>query len=196
VQQWKPKANRKKSKQLIMETRPLIYGLMAEFENPDDLVVATRRARAEGYKKLDAYTPFPVEGLAEALELGNTRVPLIVLIGGLVGAALGYGMQYYLTAIDYPINVGGRPIHSWPAFIPVTFEMTVLVAGLSAVLGMLALNGLPMPYHPVFNAPRFALATRDRFFLCIEATDPLFDREETRRFLDRMTPRMVSEVEW
>lgn len=177
------------------ETRPPIYGLMAEFENPQDLVNAARRARAEGYRKMDAYTPFPVEGLADALELGSTRVPLIVLIGGLIGALLGYFMQYYLMAVDYPVNVGGRPYHSWPSFIPVTFEMTVLVAGLSAVLGMLALNGLPMPYHPVFNVPRFALATRDRFFLCIEATDPLFDREDTRRFLERLLPRVVSEVE-
>jgi hypothetical protein len=174
---------------------PPIYGLLAEFDTPADLVSAARRARAEGYKKMDAYTPFPIEGLAEALELGSTRVPLIVLIGGLIGAAIGYSMQYYLMAVDYPLNIGGRPYHSWPAFIPITFEMTVLVAGLSAVLGMLALNGLPMPYHPIFNAPRFALATRDRFFLCIEATDPKFDREETRRFLDRMSPRVVSEVE-
>lgn len=177
------------------ESRPPIYGLMAEFENPQDLVDAARRARAEGYRKMDAYTPFPVEGLADALELGSTRVPLIVLIGGLIGASLGYFMQYYLMAVDYPVNVGGRPYHSWPSFIPVTFEMTVLVAGLSAVLGMLALNGLPMPYHPVFNVPRFALATRDRFFLCIEATDPLFDREGTRRFLERLLPRVVTEVE-
>ena len=177
------------------EPRPPIYGLMAEFENPQDLVNAARQARAEGYRKMDAYTPFPVEGLADALELGSTRVPLIVLIGGLIGALLGYFMQYYLMAVDYPVNVGGRPYHSWPSFIPVTFEMTVLVAGLSAVLGMLALNGLPMPYHPVFNVPRFALATRDRFFLCIEATDPLFDREDTRRFLERLLPRVVSEVE-
>jgi hypothetical protein len=176
--------------------RPPIYGILAEFENPQDLVGAARRARAEGYTKLDAYTPFPVEGLADALELGSTRVPLIVLIGGLIGAALGYGMQYYLMAVEYPLNIGGRPYHSWPSFIPITFEMTVLVAGLSAVLGMLALNRLPMPYHPIFNAPRFALATRDRFFLCIESGDPKFDREETRRFLDRMTPRVVSEVEW
>ena len=176
-------------------TRPPIYGLMAEFENTQDLINAARRARAEGYRKMDAYTPFPVEGLAEALELGNTRVPLIVLIGGLIGAAVGYFMQYYLMAVDYPVNIGGRPYHSWPAFIPVTFEMTVLVAGLFAVLGMLALNGLPMPYHPVFNVPRFALATRDRFFLCIEATDPLFDREQTRRFLERLLPRVVTEVE-
>jgi hypothetical protein len=176
--------------------RPPIYGILAEFENPQDVVGAARRARAEGYTKLDAYTPFTVEGLADALELGSTRVPLIVLIGGLVGAALGYGMQYYLMAVEYPLNIGGRPYHSWPSFVPITFEMTVLVAGLSAVLGMLALNRLPMPYHPIFNAPRFALATRDRFFLCIESGDPKFDREETRRFLDRMTPRVVSEVEW
>ena|SRR5919109_1793647 len=178
------------------ESRPPIYGLMAEFENPQDLVVAARQARAAGYRKMDAYTPFPVEGLSEALELGSTRVPTIVLIGGLLGAALGYSMQYYLMAVDYPVNVGGRPLHSWPAFIPVTFELTVLLAGLAAVIGMLALNGLPMPYHPVFNVQRFALASRDRFFLCIEASDPQFDREETRRFLDRMAPRVVSEVEW
>jgi len=178
------------------EPRPPLYGLMAEFENPHDLIVAVRQARAAGYRKMDAYTPFPVEGLAEALELGSTKVPLIVLIGGILGAVLGYSMQYYLMAIDYPVNVGGRPLHSWPAFIPFTFEMTVLVAGLSAVLGMLALNGLPRPYHPVFNVQRFALASRDRFFLCIEAMDPQFDREETRRFFDRMAPRVVSEVEW
>jgi hypothetical protein len=178
------------------ETRPPIYGLMAEFENPTDLVAAARKAYEAGYRKMDAYTPFPIEELNEALGLGQTWVPLIVLIGGLVGACGGYFLQYYISAIDYPLNIGGRPLHSWPAFIPVTFEMTVLVAGLSAVLGMLALNGLPMPYHPVFNVPRFALATRDRFFLCIEAIDPKFDRDETRRLLDRMTPRVVSEVEW
>jgi hypothetical protein len=168
---------------------------MAEFDNPQDLINAARRARAEGYRKMDAYTPFPVEGLADALELGSTRVPLIVLIGGLIGAALGYFMQYYLMAVDYPVNVGGRPYHSWPSFIPVTFEMTVLVAGLFAVLGMLALNGLPMPYHPVFNVPRFALASRDRFFLCIEGVDPKFDRDGTRRFLESLGPRSLSEVE-
>ncbi|MGH7823999.1 MAG: DUF3341 domain-containing protein [Candidatus Binatia bacterium] len=169
---------------------------MAEFENPSDLVTAARQAREAGYRKMDAYTPFPIEELNEALGLGRTWVPFIVLIGGLIGAVGGYFMQYYISAIDYPLNIGGRPLHSWPAFIPVTFEMTVLVAGLAAVLGMLALNGLPMPYHPVFNVPRFALATRDRFFLCIESSDPKFDREDTRRFLDRMTPRVVSEVEW
>jgi len=172
-----------------------IYGLMAEFDNPGDLVAATRQAREAGYRKMDAYTPFPVEELNDALALGQSWMAPIVLIGGILGAALGYFMQYYVAAIDYPINIGGRPLHSWPAFIPVTFEMTVLLAGLFAVLGMLALNGLPMPYHPVFNVPGFTLASHDRFFLCIEATDPKFHRDETRRFLDGLTPRRVSEVE-
>ena len=171
------------------------YGLLAEFDSPEALVMAARRAREAGYRKMDAYTPFPVEELDDALELGRTGVPTIVLIGGLLGAVLGYSLQYYISVIDYPINVGGRPLHSWPAFIPVTFETTVLLAGLFAVLGMLALNGLPMPYHPIFNAPRFSLASHDRFFLCIEATDPKFDAHETRQFLDRMSPRMVTEVE-
>jgi len=179
---------------LAAPNRPALYGLMAEFDNPQDLVDAARRARAEGYRNMDGYSPFPVEGLADALELGGTRVPLIVLIGGLIGAAAGYSMQYYLMAVDYPVNIGGRPYHSWPAFIPVTFEMTVLVAGLFAVLGMLALNGLPMPYHPVFNVPRFALASRDRFFLCIEAADPKFDPEHTRRFLESLAPRSPAGV--
>src|SRR5262245_46784848 len=173
----------------------MIYGLLAEFDNPTDLVAAARQAHGAGYRKLDAYTPFPIEELNEALALGPTWVAPIVLIGGISGAVLGYFLQYYISAIDYPLNIGGRPLHSWPAFIPVTFELTILVAGLSAVLGMLALNGLPMPHHPLFNAPRFALATRDRFFLCIEATDPLFERDDTWRFLDRMQPRSVSEVE-
>lgn len=172
-----------------------IYGLLAEFDNPTDLVAAARRAHEAGYRKMDAYTPYPIEELSEALELGNTWVAPIVLIGGLTGALIGYGLQYYIAVIDYPLNIGGRPLHSWPAFIPVTFELTILFAGLFAVLGMLALNGLPMPHHPVFNAPRFALASRDRFFLCIETADPKFERDDTWRFLDRMGPRSVTEVE-
>jgi hypothetical protein len=178
-----------------METRPPIYGLLAEFENPQDLLIAARRAYEAGYRRMDAYTPFPIDGLAEAIGFHHTRLPLIVLIGGIIGGIGGFLLQYWVSVIAYPLNVGGRPLNSWPAFIPVTFELTILVAALSAVLGMLALNGLPMPYHPVFNVPRFALATRDRFFLCIEATDPQFDREETRRFLERSQPRQVSEVE-
>jgi hypothetical protein len=172
-----------------------LYGLMAEFEGPTELLTATRRAYAEGYRRMDAYSPFPVEELSDALGYHHSRLPLIVLIGGLVGCSGGYLLQYWAAGIAYPLNVAGRPLHSWPAFIPVTFECTILVAALSAVLGMLALNGLPMPYHPVFNVPRFALASRNRFFLCIEARDPRFDREATRRFLESCSPREVSDVE-
>ena len=175
--------------------RPAVHGLLAEFDTPTELVEAIRKARAEGYRVMDAYTPFPVEEVAEALHFHDRRLPLIVLIGGIIGGLAGYGLEYWTSVIDYPINVGGRPLHSWPAFLPVTFETTVLFAAFSAVLGMLALNGLPMPYHPVFNAPRFALATRDRFFLCIEGADPRFDREGTRRFLERLKALSVSEVE-
>ncbi len=175
--------------------RPTTYGLMAEFEDPETLVSAARRAREAGYRKMDAYTPFPVEGLADALGFRHTRVPLIVLIGGIVGCIGGFFMQYYIAVIDYPINIGGRPLNSWPAFVVVTFEMTVLAAALSAVLGMLALNGLPMPHHPVFNVPRFALASKDRFFLVIESTDPRFDLQSTRQFLKSLGPREVTDVE-
>ena len=152
-----------------------VYGLMAEFDDPNALVAATRRAFREGYRRMDAFSPFPIEELHEALGAHHTRLPLIVLIGGIIGCLGGYLLQYWVSTMAYPLNIGGKPLHSWPAFIPVTFECTILVAALSAVLGMLALNGLPMPYHPVFNVPRFALASRNRFFLCIEGTDPKFD---------------------
>jgi hypothetical protein len=172
----------------------VIYGLMAEFEDPTSLVTATERAHHEGYRCMDAYSPFPIEELHEALGSRHTRLPLIVLIGGLVGCIGGYALQYWVSVITYPVNIGGKPLHSWPAFIPVTFECTILAAALSCVLGMLALNGLPMPYHPVFNLPRFALASRNRFFLCIESKDPKFDIEATRRFLETLNPREVSTV--
>ena len=175
--------------------RARYYGLMAEFDTPTAIVAAARRAYAEGYRRMDTYTPFPVEGLAEELRFHRTRVPLIVLLGGLAGCLGGYFLQYWIMALYWPVNVGGRPLNSWPMFIPVTFELTVLVAALSAVLGMLALNGLPHPYHPVFNVPRFALASQDRFFLCIEASDPRFDRAGTRYFLESLAPREVSDVE-
>ena len=171
-----------------------IHGLMAEFEEPTALVAATALAYREGYRSMDAYSPYPIEELHEAMGGQHTRLPLIVLIGGLCGCIGGYALQLWVAAAAYPINVGGKPYHSWPAFIPITFECTILAAALSAVLGMLALNGLPMPYHPVFNVPRFALASRNRFFLCIEARDPKFDLEGTRRFLETMNPREVTTV--
>jgi Protein of unknown function (DUF3341) len=171
-----------------------IYGLIAEFENPTALVNAARAAREHGYKKLDAYSPFPIEELSDALHLHKNKLPLIVLLGGLVGGTLGYLLQYYVTVVYFPINIAGRPLHSWPSYIVITFEMTILLAALSAVLGLLGLCGLPMPYHPVFNVPRFALASRNRFFLCIEARDPLFDREKTSAFLETLEPKEVSEV--
>jgi Protein of unknown function (DUF3341) len=177
-----------------MAKPPSIYGLLAEFDDPSALVAATTRAYREGYRRMDAYSPFPIEELHEALGGHHTRLPLIVLIGGILGCIGGYALQYWTQAIAYPINVGGRPYHSWPAFIPVTFECTILAAALSAVLGMIGLNGLPMPYHPVFNVPRFALASRNRFFLCIEARDPKFDVERTRRFLETLQPREVTTV--
>jgi len=174
--------------------RTPIYGIMAEFDSPSDLVAAARRTYEAGYHKIDAYSPFPIEELAEAIGFHHNAVPLVVLIGGLVGCLSGYALQYWVSVITYPINVGGRPFHSWPAFIVVTFEMTILFAGLAAVLGMLALNGLPMPYHPVFNVPRFAFATKDRFFLMIFSTDSKFNTVETRRFLEGLSPRSISEV--
>jgi len=174
--------------------RLTIYGMMAEFDSARDLVAAARRTREEGYHKIDAYSPFPVEGLAEEIGFRKNSVPLVVLIGGLLGCMSGYALQYWISAVSYPINVGGRPYNSWPAFIVVTFEMTILFAGLAAVLGMLALNGLPMPYHPVFNVPRFAFATRDRFFLIIFSSDAKYDAVATRAFLETLGPRSISEV--
>src|SRR5439155_24533731 len=164
------------------------------FENPSDLVRAARAAREKGYRKLDAYTPFPVEELTDALHLHKNRLPLIVLLGGITGGILGYLLQYYVTVVYFPINIAGRPLHSWPAYILITFEMTILIAAISTVLGLLGLCGLPMPYHPMFNVPRFALASRDRFFLSIESSDPRFDRDATRRFLEGLHPREISEV--
>jgi hypothetical protein len=171
-----------------MTHRTPIHGLLAEFLTPQEILEATRRARQEGYRHMDAYTPYPVEGLAAELDLPRTRIPLVVLMGGLVGAAGGYFMQYWAAAVDYPLNIGGRPLNSWPAFIPITFEMTVLIAALSAILGMFFLNGLPHPYHPLFNIARFDHASQDRFFLCIEATDPGFDRQATKQFLEGLRP--------
>jgi hypothetical protein len=175
--------------------RPALYGLMAEFPDPGSVVAAARSVREAGYRNVDAFSPYPIEELSEALQFHKSKLPLLVLIGGAAGLIGSYGLQYWVSVIDYPLNVGGRPFHSWVAFIPPTFETTILVAALTAVLGMLALNGLPQPYHPVFNVPRFALASKDRFFICIEATDPKFDHDETWRFLVSLGPRVVSDVD-
>jgi hypothetical protein len=172
-----------------MTERPLIFGLMAEFETAEELLDATKRTWQAGYREMDAYTPYPVEGLPRALGQTGTDVPFVVLLAGIVGACAGFFMQYWSMAVDYPFNIGGRPTNSWPVFIPVAFEMMILVASFGAFLGMLFLNGLPRPHHPVFNVPAFARASQDRFFLCIEATDPKFDMAATAEFLAGMNPR-------
>lgn len=171
-----------------------IYGLMAEFASADRLLEAARRARESGHVRVEAYSPFPIEGLDEAIGFAGSRVPLATLIGGFLGGAGGFFLQWYAAVIDYPINIGGRPPNSWPAFIPVTFEMTVLFAALTAVVSMLVANGLPRLRHPVFDAKDFELATRNRFFLCLRADAPAFDAQQARRFLQRLEPRKIIEV--
>jgi hypothetical protein len=176
-------------------SRPGLYGLMAEFHTAQGIVEAAQRVHADGYRKVDAYTPYPMEEVLDALHLHRTWVPAIVLAGGIFGLLAGLGLQYYTSVIDYPLNIGGRPIAAWPAWIVPAFETTVLFAALSAVFGTLALCGFPQPYHPVFNVPNFALASHDRFFLCIEAGDPRFDLDRTREFLRSLGAAEVSEVE-
>jgi hypothetical protein len=178
-----------------MKPRPPIYGLLAEFHSPEELLAAANKARQAGYRKMDAYSPYPIEGLSEAIGFHRTRLPYVVLAGGVAGGTMGFLLQYYASVIGYPLNVGGRPLNSWPSFVPITFETTILVAAFAAVLGMLAMNGLPQPYHPLFNVERFAMASRDRFFIAIEAADPKFDRQKTREFLESLTTYGVFEVE-
>jgi len=177
-----------------MPTETELYGIMAEFDEPESLIQAAQRVREAGYRNMDAYTPMPVEGLAEAIGFRSEAVPRLVFTAGLTGAAAGFGFMYWITVIAYPHNVAGRPLNSWPAYIPITFECMVLLACLTAVLGMLMLNGLPQPYHPVFNSIRFERASRDKFFLCIEASDPKFDEQATRQFLEELRPREVIDV--
>jgi hypothetical protein len=171
-----------------------VYGLMAEFDSPQELVDAAHKTHSAGYKQMDAFSPFPVEGLADAIGFHKNYVSLVVLIGGIIGGLSGYLLQYYVSVISYPLNIGGRPFHSWPSFIIVTFELTILFGGLSAAIGMIALNGLPMPYHPVFNVPAFAKASDNKFFLVVFSTDPKYDAARTREFLKGLAPRSVSEV--
>jgi hypothetical protein len=170
------------------------YGLMAEFDSAQELVDAAHKTHQAGYRKLDAYSPFPIEGLAEAIGFEKNRVALVVLLGGLTGMIAAYSLQYWVAVITYPTNIAGRPYHSWPSFIIVTFELTILFGGLSAVIGMLGLNGLPMPYHPVFNVPEFAKASENKFFLVVFSSDPNYDAVHTRSFLSGLAPRMIAEV--
>jgi hypothetical protein len=170
-----------------------LFGLMAEFDHPEDLVEATRKAWKAGYRKIEAYSPFPIEGLSEEMHF-HTKLPWLILAAGIVGALSGFFLQYWVSVIDYPVNIGGRPLNSWPAWIPVTFEMTVLFAGLTAVIGMIVLNGLPEPYHPVFNVRAFDLATNDHFFLTVESSDPKFDAASTAEFLKSLNPKSVHSV--
>jgi hypothetical protein len=181
----------------IEPTTPKMYGLMAEFDDVNTLVDAAKRTYAEGYRQMDAYSPFPIEPVWEAMGVHDRPVSFFVLCGGIVGMIAGFGLCYWVSTLAYlhPLNVGGRPFNSWPSFIPVTFEVTILLASFAAVISMLMLNGLPMPYHPVFNVPSFARASQDRFFLAIEAADPKFDRTRTFEFMKTLGAREINEVE-
>jgi hypothetical protein len=170
------------------------YGLLAEFATADRLLAAAQHARHAGFSLAEAYSPFPVEGLAEAVGLRRNRVPLVTLLGGIAGGAATYFLLWYSAVVDYPINVGGRPLHSWPSFIPPTFEITILGAAFAAVIGMLMMNGLPRLRHPLFDVPEFDLATRNRFFLFLPAADPAYDAAHCRAWLDRLSPLLVLEV--
>ncbi len=173
-----------------------VYGLLAEFTTPGAMVHATEQARAAGYRRMECYTPYPVEEAATALDVHHNRVPLLTLMGGLMGLTTAFLMETWMSAISYPINVAGRPLFSWPAFIIPAYEWTILFAGLSAAFGMFALNGLPQPYHPLFNAPNFRTgATDNKFFLCLEASDPRFDLADSRAFLEQFHAVSVVEVD-
>ncbi len=179
-----------------METmkRRDIFGLMAEFGSPDDILEAARKASASGYVRLDAYTPFPMEELTDALRLKHTKLSLFVLCCGIAGCLTGFFMQYFAATTDYPLNIGGRPLNSWPQWIPITFEMTILFSAVGTFIGVFFRNGLPRPVHPVFNVDRFEHASRDKFFLCIESSDPKFDAQETRNFLQSLNPEHIHTV--
>jgi ActD protein len=172
-----------------------IYGLMAEFETPERVLEATRRTHDAGYRRIDAYSPIPVEGLSEAVGFDWTALPILVFLGGLIGGLTGFGMCWYANVISFPLNIGGKPYNSWPMWIAITFELTILGAALTAAFGMLALNGLPRPHHPLFNVEQFTRASTDRFFLCIEARDKQFDLSQTKAFLEGLRPHGVYEIE-
>ena len=172
------------------------YGVIAEFNNPQELLDAANATREAGYKNFDAYSPFPIHGLSEAVGFPYTRLSSIVLAMGVIGGLSGFLMCWYANVISYPLNIGGKAYNAWPAWIPITFECTILLAAFGAVFGMLALNGLPMPYHPVFNVKRFEQASRDRFFLVIQSRDPQFEVDRVFQFLESLQPREVNDVPW
>ncbi|MFY9753223.1 MAG: DUF3341 domain-containing protein [Candidatus Acidiferrales bacterium] len=177
-----------------MQTQP-IYGLMAEFETPEQILEAARLTYEAGYRRIDTFTPIPVEGLAETIGFDWTSLPIVVFIGGLLGGCTGFGMCWYANVISFPLNIGGKPYNSWPMWIPITFELTILGAALFATFGMIAMNGLPEPYHPVFNVQRFSRASTDRFFLCVKSFDAKFDAVKTRKFLEGLHAQGVFEIE-
>ena len=172
-----------------------LHGIMAEFDTASELVDAARHVRDAGYVKTDAFSPFPLHEIDEALGIKRSILPVLVFFGGIIGLLSGLGLQVFIHYIDYPLNVGGRPFLSWPSFIPPSYELTILLAGITAVFGMLFLNGLPRPYHPVFNVPRFALATREKFFLLVETDDPNFEYDKTRQFMESLDPQEVFDVD-
>lgn len=174
--------------------QPQVYGVVAEFESPETILAAAHRVREAGYTRVDAYTPFPVHGIDDAINFKCTKVQWTIGLAGIAGCVAGMGLQYWTSVIEYPMNVGGRPKFSWPSFIPVAYETTILFAGVTAVVAMIAFNGLPKPYHPIFNTPNFGLASQTRFFLCIEATDPKFDADQATTFLESLEPVKVSTV--
>jgi hypothetical protein len=178
----------------LEDPTPKLYGLLAEFDSATAIVSAAREARRAGYVKVDAYTPFPIHELDSALQISRTRLPWLVLGGGIAGMLAGFGLEYWASVIEYPLNVGGRPYASWPAFVVPAYETTILFAAFTAVIAMVLLNGLPQPYHPLFNVPTFSRASADRFFLCVEASDPRFDMTATRKFLQGLKPVEVSDV--
>ena len=175
-------------------TNPRIYGVVAEFDDPAPLVGAARALHERGFRQMEAYTPYPVGELEEYIE-GSRRLPLLVLIGGLLGTLTAWGMQFYIAVFDYPTNIGGRPLNSWPSFIVIMFELTILFASVTAFVGMLALCGFPRPHHPIFEAPGFEEASNNRFFLCVEAGDPHFDREAITELLEELDPLEVREID-
>jgi len=171
------------------------HALVAEFDTPEALMEAAEKTRDAGYKEIDAYSPFPIHGMGEAIGFGRPILPWVIFGGGLVGLGLGFSLEYWVSAIQNPVNIGGRPMNSWPSFVPIMFETTVLIAALTTVFGMLGFNGLPRHYHPIFNHPRFERASQDLFFLAVESHDPKFDLVETRTFLQGLTQAEVVEVE-